>query len=76
VLDVLPANAQRPAVVAVRTENGVHGLDGPTGKELWRRAGSGRPQRVAEDANGQVRVLFHDNRPESTIERCVSPLRR
>ncbi|MCI0681893.1 MAG: serine/threonine-protein kinase [Gemmataceae bacterium] len=76
VLDVLAANDQRPAIVAVRCGNSVHGLDGPTGKQLWRRDGPGRPQRVTEDAGGQVRVLFHDNRPESTIERCVSAVRR
>ncbi|HEX9919853.1 MAG TPA: PQQ-binding-like beta-propeller repeat protein, partial [Pyrinomonadaceae bacterium] len=39
---VLPATAERRAVVVVANADGVRGLDGETGRELWRTALQGR----------------------------------
>jgi len=40
---VLPASAESRAVVAVAFARGVRGLDGETGRELWRATLDGRP---------------------------------
>ncbi|HEY9405087.1 MAG TPA: PQQ-binding-like beta-propeller repeat protein [Pyrinomonadaceae bacterium] len=40
---VLPASAESRSVVAVAFAGGVRGLDGETGRELWRTALEGRP---------------------------------
>jgi outer membrane protein assembly factor BamB len=40
---VLPATAESRSVVAVAFAGGVRGLDGETGRELWRTALEGRP---------------------------------
>jgi outer membrane protein assembly factor BamB len=59
-LGVQPGRNDRPAVVWVRSGGTVYGLDGPTGRPIWRCDGPGEPETFLAPERGAEppRVLF------------------
>ena len=61
-LETLPAQTGRPAVLAVRSERSVIGLDGKTGSARWRCDGPGHVLGViTTGGNRPVRIAFGDD---------------
>jgi hypothetical protein len=77
VLEIQPATKERSAVVVVDSEGGYYGLDGATGKTLWRGWKAGGPNAasmgvplLSEDGDAPARVIY--TRPgQDTVCRLV-----